>query len=52
MHVLLAQAAWLYGGLKLVGGLYLVWLGIQAWRHAAQPADGLFACTLRHDVAT
>jgi RhtB (resistance to homoserine/threonine) family protein len=37
MHVLLAEAAWLYGALKLVGGLYLVWLGIQAWRHAAQP---------------
>ena len=37
MHLLLAEAAWLYGALKLVGGLYLVWLGIQAWRHAAQP---------------
>jgi threonine efflux protein len=37
MHVLLAEAAWLYGALKLVGGIYLVWLGIQAWRHAAQP---------------
>jgi RhtB (resistance to homoserine/threonine) family protein len=37
MHVLLAEAAWLYGALKLVGGLYLLWLGIQAWRHAAQP---------------
>ena len=37
MHVLLAEAAWLYGALKLVGGLYLVWLGIQAWRHAAKP---------------
>ena len=37
MHLLLAEAAWLYGGLKLIGGLYLVWLGIQAWRHAAQP---------------
>jgi threonine efflux protein len=38
MHVLLAEAAWLYGALKLVGGLYLVWLGIQAWRHVAQPS--------------
>jgi RhtB (resistance to homoserine/threonine) family protein len=37
MHLLLAEAAWLYGALKLIGGLYLVWLGIQAWRHAAQP---------------
>jgi len=33
VHVLLAEAAWLYGALKLAGGAYLVWLGIQAWRH-------------------
>ena len=34
MHVLLAEAAWLYGILKLAGGAYLLWLGFQAWRHA------------------
>jgi RhtB (resistance to homoserine/threonine) family protein len=34
VHVLLAEAAWLYGILKLAGGTYLIWLGIQAWRHA------------------
>ncbi len=34
MHVLLAEAASLYGILKLAGGAYLVWLGVQAWRHA------------------
>jgi threonine efflux protein len=37
MHILLTEAAWLYGALKLVGGIYLVWLGIQSWRHAALP---------------
>lgn len=37
MHVLLAEAAWLYGILKLAGGAYLLWLGIAAWRHAATP---------------
>ncbi len=34
VHVLLAEAAWLYGILQLAGGAYLVWLGIEAWRHA------------------
>jgi len=37
MHLLLSQAAWLYGAMKLAGGAYLVWLGIQSWRHAAVP---------------
>src|SRR5690349_4105243 len=37
MHILLAEAAWLYGTLKLIGGIYLVWLGIQSWRHATSP---------------
>ncbi len=37
MAVLLREAAWLYGALKLAGGLYLLWLGLQAWRHAATP---------------
>jgi threonine efflux protein len=45
MHVLLAEAAWLYDVLKLIGGGYLVWLAVQAWRHAGKPlavaANGL-----------
>jgi threonine efflux protein len=45
MHVLLAEAAWLYDVLKLIGGGYLVWLAVQAWRHADKPlavaANGL-----------
>jgi threonine efflux protein len=45
MHVLLAEAAWLYDVLKLIGGGYLVWLAVQAWQHADKPlavaANGL-----------
>jgi threonine efflux protein len=45
MHVLLTEAAWLYDILKLIGGGYLVWLAVQAWRHADKPlavaANGL-----------
>ena len=37
MHLLLTEAAWLYGTLRLAGGAYLVWLGIQSWRHAKSP---------------
>jgi threonine efflux protein len=38
MHTLLVEAAALYRWLQLVGGAYLVWLGIAAWRHAGDPA--------------
>jgi threonine efflux protein len=45
MHVLLTEAAWLYDVLKLIGGGYLVWLAVEAWRHADTPlasgANGL-----------
>jgi threonine/homoserine/homoserine lactone efflux protein len=34
VSALIAASAWAFGLLKLAGGLYLVWLGIQAWRHA------------------
>ena len=37
MHLLLTEAAWLYGTMRLAGGAYLVWLGIQSWRHAGTP---------------
>ncbi len=35
--LLLQQASWLYGTLRLLGGLYLIYLGICLWRGAAQP---------------
>ena len=35
--LLLQQAGWLYGTLRLLGGLYLIYLGICLWRGAARP---------------
>lgn len=38
------QAPWLYAALKAAGGLYLLYLAVMIWRHAASPielADGL-----------
>ena len=37
ISVVLQQAAWLYAGLRLAGGAYLVYLGIQLWRGASTP---------------
>jgi threonine/homoserine/homoserine lactone efflux protein len=34
MEALLMRVAGLYRILQLLGGLYLAWIGIQAWRHA------------------
>lgn len=34
---LLAQVAWLYLGLKILGGLYLIHLGWRLWRGAHEP---------------
>ncbi|MDJ0946071.1 MAG: LysE family transporter [Kiloniellales bacterium] len=51
--LLLQQAGWLYGTLRLLGGLYLIYLGICLWRGAVQPlalpatAIGLPASGLR-----
>lgn len=37
LTAILAQVAWLYLGLKLLGGLYLVYLAINIWRGARAP---------------
>jgi threonine/homoserine/homoserine lactone efflux protein len=37
LQTLLARAAWLYVGLKIAGGLYLIYLGVMLWRAARQP---------------
>lgn len=34
---LLAQVPWLYAGLKILGGLYLLYLGAMIWRGARSP---------------
>lgn len=52
MHVLLDKAPWLDSVLKLAGGAYLLWLGVQAWLHAkkpmAPPADDIAAMKTWH----
>jgi threonine/homoserine/homoserine lactone efflux protein len=42
---LLAQVAWLYAGLKLLGGLYLLYLAAMLWRGARRPLDAAVAAT-------
>ncbi len=37
LQALLAQAGWLYAGLKILGGLYLLYLGVMIWRGATEP---------------
>lgn len=37
LAMLLNQVEGLYGILKLVGGIYLAWLGIRIWRGASEP---------------
>jgi homoserine/homoserine lactone efflux protein len=34
LGMLLSSSAWAFTALKLVGALYLVWLGVQKWREA------------------
>ncbi len=40
LGVLLAQVGWLYTLMKLMGGAYLVWIGVQAIMHARSPLTG------------
>jgi threonine/homoserine/homoserine lactone efflux protein len=37
LALLLKQAQWLYSGLKIAGGLYLIYLAVLVWRHAPDP---------------
>jgi threonine/homoserine/homoserine lactone efflux protein len=37
LRTLLMQAGWLYFALKVVGGLYLLYLGVRLWRGASEP---------------
>ena len=39
MAIVLQQAAWAYALLKIAGGLYLLYLAIVVWRHAADPVE-------------
>ena len=37
LGVILAKVGWIYSILKIVGGLYLIYLGYKSWRSAGQP---------------
>ncbi len=34
ISLFLETTAWLYQGIKLLGGAYLIYLGVESWRHA------------------
>ena len=37
LRTLMTEAAWLFWMLKIAGGLYLIYLAVMIWRHAAEP---------------
>ena len=37
LRTLMTEAAWLFSILKIAGGLYLIYLAVMIWRHAAEP---------------
>ena len=39
LRTLMTEAGWLYVGLKIAGGLYLVYLGVKIWRGAREPLE-------------
>jgi threonine efflux protein len=53
LSVLLQSFAWLGEALRVLGGAYLVWLGIEAWRSREAPSgaeDGVIAPAARRSV--
>jgi threonine/homoserine/homoserine lactone efflux protein len=41
LNWILRTSAEVFGTLRWVGAAYLIWLGIQAWRHAGTPSEAL-----------
>jgi threonine/homoserine/homoserine lactone efflux protein len=39
LYTLLATVAWLYAGLKIAGGLYLLYIASRIWRGAGEPVS-------------
>jgi threonine efflux protein len=37
LQALMLHVAWLYRALQFVGGVYLVYIGVQSWLHAKDP---------------
>jgi threonine efflux protein len=38
MGILLSQFSWLHRAVQVLGGAYLLYIGVRIWRHARQPA--------------
>ena len=47
VSVVFEKLTWLYGGLRFVGGVYLLYLGAKLWRTADRPLD---AAVLTHST--
>jgi threonine efflux protein len=45
IQVILARAMWLYELMQIAGGLYLLWLGVAAWRHGSHATTTSNAAT-------
>jgi threonine/homoserine/homoserine lactone efflux protein len=37
LHIVLASVEWLYMGLRVLGGVYLVYIALRLWRSASEP---------------
>jgi threonine/homoserine/homoserine lactone efflux protein len=37
LALLFEIAPWLFAALKILGGLFLLWIAVQTWRHACEP---------------
>ena len=48
LSVVLEQATWLYSVIRILGGLYLVYLGVRLWLGAAKPLDVQAMAMARH----
>ncbi len=54
LSVILERIGWLTRAVQIAGGLYLIWLGIQSWRHAGatSPDDGAEGVNLEQHRTT
>ncbi len=50
VSVVFSRFAWLYKGMKILGGAYLVYLGIRAWVGATRPVRPEQTCTQHQTI--